>query len=93
MDQMIDRFALALGHPFPRPVRWVLSMAWWIIFILAMMSVVSPERYESLRDAVGSSEMVATLPPSHVTLWVMIWLTIAQVLHGEAIKRRSEIVA
>lgn len=88
MDQILDRLSLTIGHRLPVPLNWLVSLVWWITFAVAMLSLWS-EVYRALGRVLETNGVPISLPDTLVIVPVMIGLTIVQLVHELAIKRRD----
>ena len=88
MDQILDNLSLTLGHRLPVPFNWLVSLVWWITFVVAMLSV-WPDVYRAFGQVLETNGIAINLPDTMVIVPVMIGLTIVQLVHGLAIKRRD----
>lgn len=78
MDEQLNRLALALGRPLPRPVGWLSRGVWGIGFIAMMASV-----------TVG---LPRPFPAPEVVMAAFVAVTIVGLLRHQAVIRRRELI-
>lgn len=91
MDQVLDNLSLTLGRRLPVPFNVFASLLWWTVFLLSMLSIWDGG-YRAFGDLLAGKGILFQLPPATVIIPIMIVLSVIQMIHGYAIKRRDELL-
>ncbi len=91
MGKALDWLSLVVGRPLPQPLAWIMSVAWWATFILALLSI-WPDAYGQFAIALRSADVSIALPASTNVVPVLAVFTVLQITHWLARQRRDTLL-
>jgi hypothetical protein len=92
MDRMTDTLALALGRRLPAPLRWIVSLVWWITFAVAILSL-WPEGHRAVGGLLAEDGITFRPPAQAVAIPALTLLTVVLLAHELMIRRRDILLA
>lgn len=93
MEKLFDRFALAVGHPAPRWLDKLYSVAWSIVMTLGLFATFFHQTYVAAGEWLNDRSFMSELPPIGAIMLTGIALGWLQMAHRMAVARRSEILS
>jgi len=93
LEDLFDRFALAVGHPAPRWLDKLYSVGWSIVMTLGLFGTFFHPSYVAAGEWLNDRSIMSDLPPVSALMLTGIALCWLQMGHRMAVARRSEILS